>query len=61
MREEANVQVSFFNEDDFIHNMVCILAEMRAALANYQPGGLLRNPGAIGREEGPVESQRARR
>jgi hypothetical protein len=55
MRESANVQVSFFNEDDFVHNMVCILAELRAALAIYQPAGLLKNPagvGELGREAG---------
>ena len=50
VREEANVQASNSNEDDFIHNMRTLLGEMRAALVVLQAGALLKNPGSRARK-----------
>ena len=46
MREEANVSIATQNEDQFVHNLLTALGEVRLALAVYQPGAFLRNPGA---------------
>ncbi len=38
---------SLFEQDDFIHNMLTLLGEMRAALVVFQAGALLKNPGGV--------------
>jgi hypothetical protein len=42
MREVANVQIAFQNEDDFIRNLVCLRGELRSGLAVALPQGLLK-------------------
>lgn len=41
VRETANVMLSTENEDDFVKNLVTLLAEMRAALAIYRPAAFV--------------------
>lgn len=40
-REDANVQVSLENSDNFVKNMCTILAEERIALTVYRPAGII--------------------
>jgi hypothetical protein len=61
VREESNIQVSNSNEDDFLHNMLALLAEMRAALVVFQPAALLKNPAGVAREAEPEAGRNPRR
>jgi len=42
MRETANIQIAFQNEDDFVRNLVCLRGELRCGLAVPLPQGLLK-------------------
>lgn len=42
MRETANVQIAFQNEDDSVHNLVCLRGELRSGLTIPPPQGLLK-------------------
>ena len=47
-RDVLRLDISFENEDDFIHNLACLRAELRAALAVPAPQGLIRGSFAAG-------------
>ena len=41
-REVLTVEISYENEDDFIHNLACFRAELRCAAAVPLPQGLVK-------------------
>jgi HK97 family phage major capsid protein len=41
VRQQASIQLATENEDDFVKNLVTILAEMRAALTVYRPSAFV--------------------
>jgi hypothetical protein len=41
-RAEADIQIAYQSEDDFIKNLACVLVELRECLAIYQNGGFLK-------------------
>jgi hypothetical protein len=47
-REVLTVEISYENEDDFIHNLACFRAELRCAAAVPLPQGLVKGSFAVG-------------
>jgi hypothetical protein len=41
-REVLNIQIAFQNEDDFVHNLICLRGELRSGLAVPVPSGVLK-------------------
>ncbi len=41
-RETLSVEIAFQNEDDFVRNLVCLMAESRSGLAVPTPAGILK-------------------
>jgi len=60
VREEANVQISAFNEDDFTHNLLTALGEVRIGQAIFQPAAFLKPFGAVAVQAGTEQSRRGR-
>jgi hypothetical protein len=47
VRQLLNIELSFENEDDFIHNLACMRAEQRCGLAVPVPAGLVKGAATV--------------